>query len=313
MRPPVVQIQPEPVARLHNVALKGIVESKCEQASKRHENGGILVTKEFAVKEGTIERMEYRRADGRLVRITAILLGRVQGYTPSPIVEINKLIEPRGSGAPIRKGSANSVAPTPTRAAKAYTNPLSAYTQVTAQPAYPFSSRTTSGRLNAEQSLYHIGPPVQRIPVPIESNKDQLEQGRVRFMAFRTSTGNDIEIPVDVQAASSTTTERRGRNASASARCRARKKHNLKQQLDETLEDVERLRKERDYFKSLVLQQQYANAAPSNASSSEAGAGFTGSPYSGYNGGLEQPGTSFPVPTLPPNAPSATPPQLFSP
>ncbi|KAF2009292.1 hypothetical protein BU24DRAFT_358634 [Aaosphaeria arxii CBS 175.79] len=90
-------------------------------------------------------------------------------------------------------------------------------------------------------------------------------QSTIQMMTIKSQQGHHVQIPVDVQAASKVADEKRKRNAGASARFRARRKekereasqsiHRLEHQLREAAEDVDFYRTERDYFKSIVLQQ----------------------------------------------------------
>jgi hypothetical protein len=90
-------------------------------------------------------------------------------------------------------------------------------------------------------------------------------QSSIQLMTIKSQQGHNVQIPVDVQAASKVADEKRRRNAGASARFRARRKEKereasmsisrLEQQLRDALEDAEFYRSERDYFKSICLQQ----------------------------------------------------------
>lgn len=118
----------------------------------------------------------------------------------------------------------------------------------------------------------------------------------MQIMTIRTEQGPPVRIPVDVQAGSKAADEKRRRNAGASARLRTRRKETeseicrkiseLKERLDYAREDAEYYQSERDFFKSIVLQQLRAeklcirprsprlmrrSATPSNAPSDTSG------------------------------------------
>ena len=90
-------------------------------------------------------------------------------------------------------------------------------------------------------------------------------QRSMQIMAIRSEQGPPVRIPVDVRTGSKVADEKRRRNAGASARSRARRKERereicrkiskLKEQLCYAREDVEYYQSERDFFKSIVLQQ----------------------------------------------------------
>ncbi|KAI9833895.1 MAG: hypothetical protein M1819_003404 [Sarea resinae] len=87
-------------------------------------------------------------------------------------------------------------------------------------------------------------------------------QGNIQLMTLETDQG-PIQVPVDVQAASKVADEKRRRNAGASARFRQRRKEKeressqtiakLEQRLRDSAEDTEFYRRERDYFRQLLL------------------------------------------------------------
>jgi hypothetical protein len=105
---------------------------------------------------------------------------------------------------------------------------------------------------------------------PMEGERNMIPmapsgQTNYQLMTIKSQQGHNVQIPVDVQAASKVADEKRRRNAGASARFRARRKEKereasmsisrLEQQLRNALEDAEFYRNERDYFKTIVLQQ----------------------------------------------------------
>lgn len=82
------------------------------------------------------------------------------------------------------------------------------------------------------------------------------------MMTLDTENG-PIQVPVDVQAASKVADEKRKRNATASHRFRQRRKEKeretsqniakLEQQIREVEEEKEHYKKERDYFREIVI------------------------------------------------------------
>ncbi|PSN59155.1 hypothetical protein BS50DRAFT_446670, partial [Corynespora cassiicola Philippines] len=93
-----------------------------------------------------------------------------------------------------------------------------------------------------------------------------LGPASIQIMMIKSQSGRSVQVPVDIQVASRVANEKRKRNAGASARFRARRKEkereasqsiaSMEQQLRDAIEDAEYYRAERDFFKSIVHQQQ---------------------------------------------------------
>lgn len=160
-------------------------------------------------------------------------------------------------------------------------------------------------------------PPPGHLTMETERSRVSMTpsgQSSIQIMTIKSQQGHHVQIPVDVQAASKVADEKRKRNAGASARFRARRKEKereasmsisrLEAQLREAFEDAEFYRGERDFFKSIVFQQQpgaervyvrppsprlrRVSVAPSNAPSSTTGAGSADSPFSGYDDDMRE-------------------------
>jgi hypothetical protein len=99
-----------------------------------------------------------------------------------------------------------------------------------------------------------------------KQDKAVSEHSIHEFRTLQSLEGHDIQIPVDGPSGAGVTEERRMRNPGAAARFRARRKQkeqetliqieSLQQQLREASENIEYYRKERDFFRSVVAQQQ---------------------------------------------------------
>ncbi|PSN63270.1 hypothetical protein BS50DRAFT_500812 [Corynespora cassiicola Philippines] len=200
-------------------------------------------------------------------------------------------------------------------------SPIASYSPYS-QPASVASSQFET---SSQQGSYMTMPNSASVseshhqPLHMESERNMIpmapsSQTSIQIMTIKSQGGHSVQIPVDVQAASKVADEKRKRNAGASARFRARRKEKereasqsiarLEQQLRDALEDAEYYRSERDYFKSIVYQQQpgaerhYArppsprlrrlSTAPSNGTPSTNGAGSVGSPYSAYEEELRE-------------------------
>lgn len=81
------------------------------------------------------------------------------GRSTSPIVDINLLIEPRGSESPGSKKSSNSIASNSTGATRAYTTAPSAYTQSPAYAHSPAYATTSSPAYSAALPAYVSSSP----------------------------------------------------------------------------------------------------------------------------------------------------------
>ncbi|KAB2099685.1 hypothetical protein AG0111_0g12085 [Alternaria gaisen] len=186
---------------------------------------------------------------------------------------------------------------------QARTTGLSPYLQSPAYNNTPPAHATTSVRdglvlptiykqLDTEQ-LYVGQPAPQPVAMEVGINGVQMTtRSKFETMTIKDHQGRCFDIPVEVAAGSRVVDDKRKRNAGASSRFRARRKEKIarqEQELCEAREKLEHYRTERDYFRSIVLQQPGAEQhharpptpqprrPPSNAPSSEAGAG---SPYS---------------------------------
>lgn len=149
------------------------------------------------------------------------------------------------------------------------------------------------------------------IPMETERNSmipmTNISQSSIQLMTIKSQGGHPVQIPVDVQAASKVADEKRRRNAGASARFRARRKEKereasisisrLEQQLRFAEEDADYYRAERDFFKSIIMQQpnperyfarpqsprlRRHSGAMSHAPSSTTGPGSDGGSYGDY-------------------------------
>lgn len=237
-------------------------------------------------------------------------------------MNLSYLLASSGSRSLASKSSSASVASTSAGPNRAHTAALPMYTPFPAHDSTSTAHITTSvqgGPVLPGISEIYTQNNAEHHPVPTakwtEHNSIQMAhfgQGDSQIMAIENKQGYSVQIPVDVTTASGRANDKRKRNASASARFRAKRKERereasvikacLEQQLREALEDVEHYRDERDYFRCIVFQlpnakhhyvrppsprHERSSSAPSNAPSSDTGAGSTGSPYSGYNGGQE--------------------------
>ncbi|KAL7779474.1 hypothetical protein CFE70_008978 [Pyrenophora teres f. teres 0-1] len=130
-------------------------------------------------------------------------------------------------------------------------------------------------------------------------------QSSIQLMTIKSHNGPPRQIPVETQTASKGADEKRRRNAGASARFRARRKEKereasmsisrLEQNVRDSTEDAEYYRSERDYWRSIAMQEHperhYArpqsprlrrlSVAPSRAPSSTTGHGSEAS-YDDY-------------------------------
>jgi len=233
-------------------------------------------------------------------------------------MDVRSLLVPQGLG----ENGAHATA------ASAYTLPPLVATSMQSGPVFPTIHRELYAEppVSAPQGSPSSQPsvaPGQDDPVAI----DLAGQSNIKIITIRDLKGRDIVIPVDSGVASRNVDEKRKRNASALARFRARRKdRGARLTYQQVLDNMKHFKFERDYYRSIVLQQPHAeqhyarpptphrrlSITPSTAPSSDTGADSVGSPYSES---LNSPGP--PVTFLfanVPNAPSAArpPPQPFN-
>lgn len=143
-----------------------------------------------------------------------------------------------------------------------YSQPASVASSQFETPNAPGHYMARHPSLQMHETRHSAGPMgVERNMIPMAPSS----QSSIQIMTIKSKQGHNVQIPVDVQAASKMADEKRRRNAGASARFRARRKEKereasmsisrLEQQLRDALEDAEFYRSERDYFKSIVFQQ----------------------------------------------------------
>ncbi|KAF2476733.1 uncharacterized protein BDR25DRAFT_322095 [Lindgomyces ingoldianus] len=216
---------------------------------------------------------------------------------PTPPPGLNRTDIRRPSAGFPQSGSASPIAS------------YSPYSQPASIASSQFESSSQPGSyMTIPNNAQHSG--FNNPPIAMETERNMIPmtpsgQSTIQMMTIHSQQGHKVQIPVDVQAASKVADEKRKRNAGASARFRARRKEKereasmsitrLEQQLREALEDTEFYRNERDYFKTILLQQpgherHYArppsprlrrhSTAPS---STGGGGGSGGSSYSGYS------------------------------
>jgi len=144
---------------------------------------------------------------------------------------------------------------------------------ITQHSSYSQTASITSSQYESQRSIGHHAQvhSTRNSSIPMETERNSMipmapsSQSSIQLMTIKSHHGHPVQIPVDVQAASKVADEKRRRNAGASARFRARRKEKereasisisrLEQQLRDAAEDADFYRRERDYFKSIVLQQ----------------------------------------------------------